>query len=70
VALGGVGTKPWRSNEAEMILTGSPAGDAIYREAAESALQGAKPQKHNGFKVELAKRTLVRALATVGAMHG
>ncbi|MEO6259977.1 MAG: xanthine dehydrogenase family protein subunit M [Thermoanaerobaculia bacterium] len=65
VALGGVGTKPWRSREAEAILTGKSISDALFREAAEAALQSAKPQRQNGFKVELAKRTIVRALQTV-----
>jgi xanthine dehydrogenase YagS FAD-binding subunit len=63
VALGGVGTKPWRSPEAEQALTGKRAEEATYRAAAEAALYGAKPQKHNGFKIELAKRTVARALA-------
>ncbi len=63
VALGGVGTKPWRSPEAEQALTGQKAEEATYRAAAEAALRGAKAQKHNGFKIELAKRTVARALA-------
>jgi xanthine dehydrogenase YagS FAD-binding subunit len=63
VALGGIGTKPWRSAEAERALTGQKAEEGTYRAAAEAALQGARPQKDNGFKIELAKRTLARALA-------
>ncbi|HEY0556468.1 MAG TPA: xanthine dehydrogenase family protein subunit M [Thermoanaerobaculia bacterium] len=63
VALGGVGTKPWRSAEAERALTGQKAEESTYRAAAEAALQGAQPRKDNGFKIELAKRTLARALA-------
>jgi xanthine dehydrogenase YagS FAD-binding subunit len=62
VALGGVGTKPWRSPEAEALLTGQPVGDTAFRRAAEAALRDAKPQSQNGFKVELAKRCLVYAL--------
>ena len=62
VALGGVGTKPWRSTEAEGELTGQAATEAVFRKAAEAALRGAKPQSENGFKVELAKRCLVHAL--------
>jgi len=65
VALGGVGTKPWRSHEAERALIGRPADVATYRAAAAAALAGARPQTHNAFKVELAKRTLVRALTEV-----
>lgn len=68
VALGGVGTKPWRSPEAERALTGQKAEEAAYRAAAEAALAGARPQKDNGFKIELAKRTLTRALAVAAEM--
>jgi xanthine dehydrogenase YagS FAD-binding subunit len=68
VALGGVGTKPWRSIEAEKVLTGAPANEQTYHNAAEAALRAAKPYKDNAFKIELAKRTLVRALKTVGGM--
>jgi xanthine dehydrogenase YagS FAD-binding subunit len=62
VALGGVGTKPWRSTEAESELTNQPTTQAVFQKAAEAALRGAKPQSQNGFKVELAKRCLVHAL--------
>jgi xanthine dehydrogenase YagS FAD-binding subunit len=62
MALGGVGTKPWRSTEAEALLTGQPVGDPAFRRAADAALHDAKPQSQNGFKVELAKRCLVYAL--------
>ena len=65
VALGGVGTKPWRSVEAETELTGQPATDAVFRKAAEAAMRDAKPQSQNGFKVELARRCLVHALKLV-----
>ena len=68
VALGGIATKPWRSREAERALVGQQATPATFRAAAEEALRGAKPQSENGFKIELAKRTLVRALTTVTAM--
>ena len=67
IALGGVGTKPWRSPEAEAALTGKPANDATFRRAAEAALQGAKPQSENRFKIELAKRCLTHALRTAAA---
>lgn len=62
IALGGVGTKPWRSTEAEGELTGQPATQAVFQKAANAALRDAKPQSQNGFKVELAKRCLVHAL--------
>jgi xanthine dehydrogenase YagS FAD-binding subunit len=64
IALGGVGTKPWRAPEAEAIVTGQRADAATFRKAAEAALRDAQPQTQNGFKVELAKRCLVHALAT------
>jgi len=64
VALGGVGTKPWRSLEAETILHGAPADPITFRRAAEAALKNARPQSQNGFKVELARRCIVRALTT------
>jgi len=67
VALGGVGTTPWRSREAERALTGKPATDATFQAAARAALAGARPRKDNAFKVELARRTLVRALTEVSA---
>ncbi|HTD55054.1 MAG TPA: FAD binding domain-containing protein, partial [Silvibacterium sp.] len=62
VGLGGVGTKPWRSVEAEKALEGKSADPKVFREAAEAALKDAKPQSQNGFKVELAKRCLTHAL--------
>jgi xanthine dehydrogenase YagS FAD-binding subunit len=65
VALGGVGTKPWRSPEAEAALVGKPANAANFRQAAEAALRDAKPQGGNKFKIELAKRCLEYALQTV-----
>jgi xanthine dehydrogenase YagS FAD-binding subunit len=62
VALGGVGTKPWRSPDAETELTGQPATQAVFQKAADAGLRDAQPQSQNGFKVELAKRCLVHAL--------
>jgi xanthine dehydrogenase YagS FAD-binding subunit len=62
VVLGGVAHKPWRSPEAEAALSGRPASEASFREAAEAALKGAKPLAHNAHKIELGKRAIVRAL--------
>lgn len=62
IALGGVGTRPWRSFEAERELSGKSATPENFHRAAEAALQDAKPQSENAFKVELSKRCLVRAL--------
>ena len=67
VALGGVGTKPWRSPAAEKILTGAPATEATFRAAAAAALREAQPREQNRFKVELAQNTLVRALTELSA---
>src|SRR6266481_3424511 len=67
IALGGVGTKPWRSPEAEAALAGKLANDASFRQAAEAALRNAKPQSENKFKIELAKRCLTHALLTATA---
>jgi xanthine dehydrogenase YagS FAD-binding subunit len=62
VALGGVGTKPWRSPAAEAALLGQAPTPAVFRQAADAALRDAKPQSENGFKVELAKRCLTHTL--------
>jgi xanthine dehydrogenase YagS FAD-binding subunit len=62
IALGGVGTKPWRSPEAETALSGKPVNAESFRQAAEAALRDAKPQSENKFKIELAKRCLVHTL--------
>jgi xanthine dehydrogenase YagS FAD-binding subunit len=61
LALGGVGTKPWRAGEAEKALINQAANRDTYRAAAEVAMRGAVPQKHNKFKIDLAKRTIVKA---------
>jgi xanthine dehydrogenase YagS FAD-binding subunit len=65
LALGGVGTKPWRARRAEAALIGAPAEAASFKAAAEAELSEARPASMNGFKVELAKRALVRGLRTV-----
>jgi len=62
VALGGVGTKPWRSPEAEAALVGQPTHQTNFRTAAAAALRDANPQSENAFKIELAKRCLTHAL--------
>jgi xanthine dehydrogenase YagS FAD-binding subunit len=67
IAFGGIGTCPWRSPEAERALEGKAAHEATFRAAADAALRNAKPQRNNAFKVELAKRCLIRALTTVTA---
>ncbi|MFD1466794.1 FAD binding domain-containing protein [Hymenobacter caeli] len=67
VALGGVGTKPWRVPAVEKLLVGQPATEATFRRAAAAAVQGAHPYEHNRFKMELAQSTIVRALLELPA---
>lgn len=62
IALGGVGTRPWRSTEVEAALVGQPANPVNFRKAAEAAMRDAKAQSENAFKIELAKRCLTHAL--------
>jgi xanthine dehydrogenase YagS FAD-binding subunit len=69
LALGGVAHKPWRAQKAEEALTGKEANEQTFRAAAEAELAAAKGYKHNSFKIELAKRSIVRALSTVSAME-
>lgn len=69
LALGGVAHKPWRSKEAEAALVGKAAGPEAFARAAEALLAGAKGYEHNAFKIELAKRCVVRALGQA-AMRG
>ena len=68
LGLGGVATKPWRCADAERSLAGRPATDETFRDAAEAALAGAIGRQHNHFKIELAKRIIVRALQTAREM--
>jgi CO/xanthine dehydrogenase FAD-binding subunit len=65
VGLGGVGTIPWRAWAAEEVLRGAPASIETFRAAAEAAVADPFTVAGTAFKVELAKRTLVRALQTV-----
>ncbi|MGI8437037.1 MAG: FAD binding domain-containing protein, partial [Chthoniobacterales bacterium] len=68
IALGGVAHKPWRALEAEKSLVGQKIDEASLQRAAGVALQGAKGYQHNEFKIELAKRSVVRALRTAAAL--
>jgi xanthine dehydrogenase YagS FAD-binding subunit len=63
LAMGGVAAKPWRSRSAEGILAGCKPGESVFQRAAEAALAEAQPSGDNAFKIELAKRTLARALS-------
>jgi xanthine dehydrogenase YagS FAD-binding subunit len=68
VALGGVAHKPWRASKVEAQLLGKTPSEKAFRDAAEAELAPAKGYKHNLFKIELAKRAIVRALSTVAAI--
>lgn len=68
IAMGGVAHKPWRAKEAEKFLVGKSANEANFKQAAEREMRNAKPLEHNKFKVELGKRSIVRALTQ--AMNG
>lgn len=68
IAVGGVGTVPWRLPAVERALAGRPANAATWRAAASLAADGAQPLSDNGFKVPLLQRTVERQLATVAAL--
>jgi xanthine dehydrogenase YagS FAD-binding subunit len=69
IALGGLATVPWRAREAEDHLKGKVLDDRTASAAADAAFAKAKPYEHNKFKIELGKRTLVRALHQVAALE-
>jgi xanthine dehydrogenase YagS FAD-binding subunit len=66
IALGGVATRPWRSREAEAVLNGNALNEDLANRAAAAAFAAARPRSDNAYKVELGKRTLVRALLQAG----
>ena len=67
VALGGVGTKPWRVPRVEAALAGADLAPASLRQAAALAANDAQGYGHNDFKIELMQRAIVRAIETAGA---
>jgi xanthine dehydrogenase YagS FAD-binding subunit len=67
LALGGVAAKPWRARAAEAALAGAHPSSEGFRRAAETALAEARPSGDNAFKIELARRIVVRALALAAA---
>ncbi|MCR0983596.1 FAD binding domain-containing protein [Roseomonas populi] len=69
IGLGGLAAKPWRAREAEAALRGRPLTEKTAEEAAEAAFRGAVTHSENGFKPELGRRTLVRALLQAAAME-
>ena len=62
IAIGGVATRPWRTRAAEQMLTGQRLTLELAQRVGELALQGARPGRHNGFRVELGARTVADAL--------
>ena len=69
LALGGVAAKPWRVTAAEVALVGRRPGDAVFRRAAELMMAGAAPLSQNGFKIDLGKHSVVRALQRACGMN-
>jgi xanthine dehydrogenase YagS FAD-binding subunit len=67
IALGGVAARPWRARAAEAVLEGARPDAAAFRAAAAAALAGAAPCGENGFKIDLARRMVARALALAAA---
>jgi xanthine dehydrogenase YagS FAD-binding subunit len=60
---------PWRATTAERVLEGALLDEALANRAAAAAMEGAVPNGENAFKIELGRRTLVRALLEVQAME-
>jgi len=69
VALGGVAHKPWRATRAEAALRGKPANEESFHAAAEAELRDAVGLGHNGFKIDLAQRTLASVLADLAEIR-
>ena len=67
LALGGVALKPWRARAAERSIVGAAPDAAAFRRAADAALEGAAPSGDNAFKIELARRLVVRAFTLAAA---
>jgi xanthine dehydrogenase YagS FAD-binding subunit len=62
IAAGGVGTRPWRMRASEVVVTGQHPVRTTWERAADAAVEGARPLAGNAYKVELLRRTIVRAL--------
>ncbi len=69
MALGGVAHKPWRDMEAEAALRGQPASEAAFAHAADRVLHDARGYAHNAFKIDLARRAIVRTLTQAAQAH-
>jgi xanthine dehydrogenase YagS FAD-binding subunit len=69
IALGGVAYKPWRAKQAESLLKGKALDENSAKQAADAAFEDAKGFKHNTFKIETGKQTLIRALLEAKALE-
>jgi len=69
IALGGVATVPWRAKAAEAALKGKAINEETTKAASDAAFTGAQTHEHNAFKVELGRRTLMRALEQAATME-
>jgi xanthine dehydrogenase YagS FAD-binding subunit len=70
IALGGVAHKPWRARAAERLLAGARPAIEVFAAAADAELAFARPQRHNAFKIPLAKRTIASVLAQLTDVQG
>jgi xanthine dehydrogenase YagS FAD-binding subunit len=70
IALGGIATKPWRATTAEDVLRGKTLDEQTLAAAANAALRDATPRRDNAYKVELAKRAVIRALRLAASVTG
>jgi xanthine dehydrogenase YagS FAD-binding subunit len=69
VAMGGVAHKPWRLKTVELFLKGKRVNEAVFKQAATLAMEGAKAYEHNKFKLKLAPNTILQALKTAAGMN-
>jgi len=69
IALGGIAHKPWRAGKVEEALAGKTLSESTLRTAAAAELESAKTYEHNAFKVELARRSIVRAVMTAAGTN-
>jgi xanthine dehydrogenase YagS FAD-binding subunit len=67
IAAGGVATRPWRLRDCESLLVGQPSERPVWERAADAATRGAEPLSGNGYKVELLRRAVIRALELAAA---
>src|SRR6185312_7976579 len=67
LALGGVAHKPWRDQEAEAVLRGQTPDNSAFSRATDVLLREAKGFAHNAFKIDLTRRTVIRALRQAAA---